>query len=242
MPLNFSIFDKHPELAYGFSEKSDGSMRFLTEERKEEPVGKNREKYLLGQGIGPDQVVMGWLVHGKKVALVDSGQAGQVISGADGLVTKTPDLFLSVTNADCFPIYFFDPAQKAVGLAHAGWKGVTLNIAEEVVKTMRNKLGCRNKDILVGIGPGIQKCHFDIKEENVGYYKDYPECVIRKNNGVFIDLAGIIKKQLLKAGIKRENIEDSGRCTYCLKDTYFSYRRDKPENVEAMVAYIGLKI
>jgi len=240
MALKFSIFEKYPELKYGFSEKSDGSMRFFAEERKEKPIKENRDKYFLSQRVDPGRVVMGWLVHDKKVAVVDSDQAGQVISATDGLITNIPELFLSVTNADCFPIYYYDPAKKAVGLAHAGWKGVAINIAGEVIKSMKEKFGCRPEDILTGIGPGIQRCHFDIKEENSRYYKEYPESVIRKNSQALVDLAGIIKKQLLIAGVKQENTEDCGLCTYCLKDRYFSFRRDKPLNVEAMAAYIGL--
>ena len=41
--------------------------------------------------------------------------------------------------------------------------------------------------------------------------------------------------------IEKENIKMSYECTFCEKEKYFSYRRDKPEEIEAMLAYITIK-
>ena len=96
------------------------------------------------------------------------------------------------------------------------------------------------QDILVGIGPGIRKCHFEISPGDKIKYGAYPDFVLERDNKIFIDLAGIIKTQLQDNGILKEHIEDSGVCTYCEEKEYFSYRRDKPKEVQPMVGYIGL--
>lgn len=114
-------------------------------------------------------------------------------------------------------------------------------IVQNAVKSLEKKYRSKAQNILIGIGPGIRECHFDILEKNIKLYKDYPDCIIKKDNKTFIDLAGVIKEQLIAVGVKKENIEDSKLCTYCLKDKYFSYRRDRPKVIEAMIAYIGLK-
>jgi copper oxidase (laccase) domain-containing protein len=88
-------------------------------------------------------------------------------------------------------------------------------------------------------------------------FAEYPEAVHYRNNKIYVDLPAIIERQLLEAGLQNQNIEIPGECTFCLKEKYFSFRRDpfgkaqgrpersrggdKPKNVEAMVAYIGLK-
>lgn len=59
-----------------------------------------------------------------------------------------------------------------------------------------------------------------------------------KNN---IHMVGIIIRQLREKSIKQENINATDECTFDLNEKYFSYRRDKPETIEAMVAYIGIK-
>lgn len=241
MSLKFSTFEDYPALVYGISEKSDGSMRLLTDERVLGPIYKNRRKYFSKLSIPLSKIVQGWLVHGHNIHITSDSESGNIIPETDALITDSPNIFLAVTNADCFPVYFFDPEHKAVGIAHAGWKGVVENIVGKTVRRLKKNFKSNEKKILAGIGPGIRECHFEILKENLKYYKNYPEYVIKKDKKVFINLAGIIRKRLLKEGVRKENLEDCNLCTHCLKNKYFSYRRDKPEIIEAMIAYIGLK-
>ena len=145
-------------------------------------------------------------------------------------------MLLTVTVADCFPVYFYDPKTKTIGIAHSGWRGTVGNIAGITIKAM----GSSAADILVGVGPGIQACHFEIKENILDNFVNYKYAVRRKGTKIFVDLPRIIKTQLPEAGILESNIENLGECTYCNKNSYFSYRRDKPRLVQAMIAYIGL--
>ena len=62
-----------------------------------------------------------------------------------------------------------------------------------------------------------------------------------KNGKTYINLSGVVKDQLLQLNINNDNISISEECTYCLKDRYFSFRRDNPEQLESIVAYIGLE-
>ncbi|MHB8904461.1 MAG: laccase domain-containing protein, partial [Patescibacteria group bacterium] len=55
------------------------------------------------------------------------------------------------------------------------------------------------------------------------------------------NLSRAVKDQLIKLGVQGDNISISPECTYCLTDKYFSFRRDNPKEIEAMIAYIGLK-
>ena len=96
------------------------------------------------------------------------------------------------------------------------------------------------ENVLAGIGPGIQKCHFEIKKDVLSNFKRYPSSIIFKNEKIYINLSKIIKDQLVKNGINRKNIELSTVCTFCNKSDYFSFRRDKPKNVSTMLAYIVL--
>src|SRR3989338_7382185 len=105
-------------------------------------------------------------------------------------------------------------------------------VHKNIIRTMVKNCGAKADKILVGIGPGIQSCHFEIKK--------YPFSIIKKEGGIFIDLSEIIFQQLKKSGLLLNHIEKSEECTHCLKEKYFSYRRDKPKTLEAMIAYIGL--
>ncbi len=233
MDLIFPQFEGHAGLRYGFSKRSAGSMN-----RRHEV--KNRQDYFRQIGIDPFQTATADLVHGNTPLAVDEAAGGQMISGADALVTDRRGLFLSATSADCFLIYLFDPKRRAIGIAHAGWRGALAGLIANTVDLMSTRYGSAAPDILAGVGPGIRDCHFEISSFDIIKYQAYPEAIIKRSGKTFIDLPLIINRQLLTAGISAGHITDSGRCTYCLADEYFSYRRDKPERVQPMVGYIGV--
>lgn len=230
MPVIFSKFAEYPNLNYGFSEKKDGSM--------ERQQLANSEAYFKNNGLEPDRIVTAGLVHGSSIAIVGEDAVGVVIQNMDGLVTTSKNIFLSVTGADCFPVYFFDPVTSAVGIAHAGWRGILGGIVPNTIRAMTTHIGSHARDILVGIGPGIGVCHYEIRSEHRERYKDYPDFVKEREGRYFADLAGIISKQLTDAGIEQSRIEDCGTCTYH-DENYFSARRDKSEPLQLGVGYIG---
>ena len=139
------------------------------------------------------------------------------------------------------PIYFFDFKKEIIGIAHAGWRGIIKNIPGKIAQTIISYYQSDFRNIIVYIGPHIQKCHYEIKGEAIEKFKKYSKYFVIKNKKIYVDLSKIVKSQLLDENILNNNIEISRECTYCLKNKYFSYRRDRPQNIEAMVAYIGLK-
>lgn len=229
------FFKQFPEVTAVMSEKSDGSMRLSDDNSNLE----NRFNFFRGMGISENKVVSAPLAHGIGVAVVSNNKE-KVISATDGLVAGRQDVFLSVTVADCVPVFFYDPEHKIIGIAHAGWRGVAGNIVGEMVRKISG-LGGMADNLKIFLGPGINSCHFEVKADVAGKFRNYGKHVINRDGGIFVDLKGIIMEQLREAGIKKENIEDNGECTFENKEKYFSFRRDKPAVVEAMVALIGIK-
>jgi hypothetical protein len=225
MGLKFSVFNNFP-LKFGISEKSDGDLT----------AADNRRIFFERQGIDEKNIVRLGQIHSATVVKVDDTHRGKIIPNADGLVTEDENLFLTVTVADCFPVYFYNPVLNFIGLVHSGWRGTVANIAGEAVKVM----GTKPADLIAGIGPGIQACHFEIKEDVLEKFAKYPKAIIYREGKIFINLPNIIIQQLTDAGLKTANIENCGECTFCKKEKYFSFRRDRPKNVQAMVAYIGM--
>ena len=202
---------------------------------------ENRQRYFAKLGISLDNLVSTELIHGNNVEVVDRSNKGQIIADSDGLVTDQKNLFLCITAGDCVPIYFYDHKKEIIGIVHAGWRGVVKNIAGSLIEKMTNEYQAKPEDIVVYIGPHLKKCHFEVKQDVKDQFEDYPNFIIVDNNRIMIDLLGIIKKQLTEAGVNESNINTSDLCTYCEEDRYFSYRRDKPSNVEGMIAYIGMR-
>jgi YfiH family protein len=227
-------------LIWGVSEKKDGQM-ILGENNINDQAFLNRQKFFSQLGISTQDIVSAGLAHSNKAALVSKRDKGQIIPGVDGLITKEKNLFLTITVADCLPIYFYDYKKKIVGLAHAGWQGIRQNICQTMVSKMVSEFQTKPEDLIIYIGPHIQKCHFTVRDDVIKQFKAYQEFIIKKDDYTTIDLLGIVKQQLDELGVSTKNISAADNCTYCQKEKYFSYRRDKPEILTAMVAYIGKK-
>ena len=193
-------------------------------------------------GIGSKSLVATDLKHGSAVRIVDSRDAGRVVPDADALLTKSAGVFLSITVADCLPVFLYDPVNNCVGLIHAGWRGLAKNIIPKTIQKMRSEFKSGPENVLVRIGPGIGVCHFEVKKDLLEKFKNLPAgASVKKHGKHFLNLKKIARRQLETAGLKKNNIETSGDCTYDLRSKYFSYRRDKPEFIETMMAVIGIK-
>ncbi|MBQ8482387.1 MAG: peptidoglycan editing factor PgeF [Alphaproteobacteria bacterium] len=153
---------------------------------------------------------------------------------ADGAVTTDKNILLGVKTADCAPVLFADYKNGVIGVAHAGWRGASKGIVENVVKLMLEK-GADLKNISAAVGPCIQQASFEVRDDmrqvfissdknNVAYFKDG-----EKEGSFNFDLSGYIENKLRKLGV--ENIDNSGIDTYPLQNGYFSYRRNTHLNL-----------
>ncbi|NLW63969.1 MAG: peptidoglycan editing factor PgeF [Syntrophomonadaceae bacterium] len=201
-----------------------------------ELVMANRDLVGRSLGFGLDRMVCCEQVHGREVAVVNRRHAGRgayslddALKGCDAMVTNTSGVFLTAFFADCFPLYFFDPVKRVVALAHSGWKGTALRIAEATLKVMKSEFGCRSKDILVFIGPGIGPECFGInaqrKNQVEGLFTFSDKIIYSYNENRFVWDLELTNRLILKeSGIPEENIESCHLCTSCHQDQFFSYR------------------
>lgn len=234
----FRLFHSYHDIVAVLSERDNGNMKLGDSNL----AGVSNRAHFLGTlGIDPEAWVRCENIHGNKVAVVGPDQRGKLIKDTDGLVTVTPGLFLMLAVADCLPLYFFDKEQNIIGLAHAGWRGVRADIAGAMLDKFVRIFHSNPAHILVGVGPGIGECHFEVKPEVAEEFSSYPDQVYHTTDGTFfIDLKAIIRQQLQRRGVWPEHIEISPHCTYDESDKYFSRRRDYPK-LEAMIAVMGLR-
>lgn len=223
--MQFKIF-QNQNIIQGISERKFGSM-----------VGKNRNKkatrFLKSSGykIKNSDFVWAEQVFGKNVHICQRKDSGKIIKNVDGLISNIPGQILAIFSADCVPILLFDSKNKVVAALHGSRKSLTLGIIKETMGKMNLKFGTQPKDILIGIGPHIRKCHYFLKEKTYQELKDTPfkKYFLYKNQTIYFDLTRLTFDELLKLGVKRKNIEDCKICTFCNFQKYFSARK-KEEN------------
>lgn len=223
-------FIDNRQIYLGISKKPDGSM---------ETFSAKRLLFFKNKNLGKKIIISAELVNSNRVAIIDNLNKNKVIADCDALITSDSRYLLTVTAADCLPIYFYDRNKKVVAIAHAGWRGVLLEIAKEVIGQFTGHYGSALKDIDIFLGPHIRACHFEVQEDVACQFKN-ADSIVRAGKK-YLDLSKIIKEQLLGLGIPKNNISISQECTYCLSNKYYSFRRDKPKKLKMMVAYLGLK-
>ncbi len=187
-------------------------------------------------GLDYKNTVFSSQIHKDKVYKVTKNDIGKGllkqsdIYGYDALITNEKDIVLVTFYADCVSIFIVDPINKAIGIAHSGWKGTVKEIGAKTIKQMEIEYGSNPKDLIIGIGPSIEKCCFQVGKEVVNIFKEeipfsksyiYNDIIEDKYK---IDLQGIIKQTLINSGVLSKNIELSKLCTMCNSDTFFSHR------------------
>ena len=226
-------------LIHGFSTRKFGNMSV----KKSLEENNNLEKFLKALKLNKKDLIMMEQVHGRKVEWVGEKEAGKVIREIDGLVTEEKGVVLGVKVADCLPVLFFDKKRKIIGVAHAGWKGVLAEIGQEVVWKMK-LLGSNPKNVLVGIGPHLSGCCYEIKkdlvEKFIKKFDKRPEMIFKKKNKIHLNLAVSLKVQLIKVGILKQNIESPLACTSCQNDEFYSYRKDSDKTYGEILGVIIL--
>lgn len=215
-----------------------------------EHVIANRQKIFKTLDIPFEAWTCAEQVHGKDVYHVTYKDKGKgrtsrmsAIPSKDALITKDKGICLTSFYADCVPLYFFDPVNQAVGLAHAGWKGTALSIAKETIQSMVEQLGCHVEHIKTAIGPSIGACCYEVDKVVIDQFKkaDILSGFKAKMNGRFeIDLKEINRQIMIKAGIMPIHIEISSLCTACEVQSFFSHRYEKGKTGR-MMSWIGLK-
>ncbi|SLN28534.1 Laccase domain protein YfiH [Falsiruegeria litorea R37] len=190
-----------------------------------EAVAINRARVAEAMGVGPDGMAGIHQVHSADVVTAHS--VSDERPKADGVVTATPGVVLSILTADCQPVLFSDPNAGVIGAAHAGWKGAVDGVLEATLDAME-ALGANRANTVAVIGPTISQRAYEVGPEFLDRF-----LVSDADNGRFFangegdrmlfDLPGYGLHRLRSAGVRQA--EWTRHCTYSDPDRFYSFRR-----------------
>ncbi|MEK7533705.1 MAG: peptidoglycan editing factor PgeF [Patescibacteria group bacterium] len=234
-------------LVHGVSTRNFGSIKNNGKINE-----KNLKNFLNALRIQRKSIIFPEQVHGSSVVTIDDSK-NQFIQNVDGLITNKKNIFLGVVTADCLPVIFYDPQIGAVGVAHAGYKGLLRGILQEMIRGMK-KLGSDVKNTKIAIGPAIGACCYDVpydraemfvnsdgdsgRSRQVGIARMTTIYQIRKGK-YFLDLKNIAKLSLISEGVPENNIEVSDICTKDNIKDFFSFRKEGPKNFGDFATVVG---
>ncbi len=195
-----------------------------------------RQEVCAALGLDFERLTCPQQVHGTNVVRVDAANAGagrlgreSAIPDCDGVMTDLADVPLVAFSADCCLLAVVEPAVHAVGLTHAGWRGVAGGGAAVLVERMCQAYGARPERMVAAIAPAAQACCYEISQDlarelsasaNCG-----PKVVTSRGGRWYLDMHAALARQLAGCGVPAGAIEQHPACTIC-DERFFSYRRE----------------
>ncbi|MES2123789.1 MAG: polyphenol oxidase family protein [Gemmatimonadota bacterium] len=202
-----------------------------------QPVGEAHARWrrFLASFSDFPSAVLAHQVHGHQVLWhPDAAPGWTLLEGADGHATATAGRMLLVTVADCVPVYLVAPAQRAVALLHAGWRGTAAGILARGVALLRERTGAAPGEIFGHAGVAISGPRYEVGREvmeGIGVPAAGP-------GPWHLDLREVLAAQA--AGLGLAEFTRSGHCTSAEAADFFSHRGSGGGDGR-MVAYLGLK-
>ena len=187
---------------------------------KQSAVLANRDLLSRHYDLPSDPV---WINQTHSKISVDADSISSIVD-ADASYSKKPGTVCGVLTADCLPIFVSNKEGSAVGVAHAGWRG----LADGIIESLIESFDCNGENLIVHLGTAISQLSFEVGSEVKSQYlsknKNFKNCFTHLNNKYYLDLYGAAKIVLKSLGVS--SISGGDRCTYKDSDQYFSYRRD----------------
>ena len=210
---HFPALSALPEIAHAFTQRVPGLDVQVDRELALKRLDQHHAAARAALGLGTKKFVYATQVHGAQVASVNA-RVPVPAGDADGLITNDPEVCLGIYGADGCAVFLADPKRRVVSLLHSGKKGTEQGISAVAVAKMREDFGSEPRDIVAQLSPCIRPPHYEV------------------------DFSAQIVSQLRGAGVTQ--VHDSGTCTACDTERYYSYRLEKGKTGR-MLALLALR-
>ncbi len=210
----------------------------------DDPPAVAQNQHLLADAIGATPV---WLnqVHGANVVRLTTAdlEADATVHDADGSVTTEPGIACTAQVADCLPVLFAAPGGRAVGAAHAGWRGLAAGVLEATLAQVCEAARCEPGEVQIWLGACIGPAQFEVGPGVLEAFGASPQAnasprfVVKGAGSWYADLPALARDRLQAAGV---HAIGGGRwCTVSEPSRFFSFRRDRVTG--RMVAVIWIE-
>ena len=202
-------------------------------------------------------------VHGARVVRLGRADSapGASVHDADASVTTLPGIACAVQVADCLPLLFAVPGGRAVGAAHAGWRGLAGGVIEATLRAVCEAAFCEPSQVQVWLGACIGPTRFEVGADVFERFalpvpqvapevapEATPEAAPERGPTApprfvphgpgkwLVDLAGLALDRLRACGVR--SIHGGRWCTVSDPSRFFSFRRDRVTGRMAALVWI----
>lgn len=211
----------------------------------DDPLAVVHNQRLFAQAIDATPVFLNQ-VHGAAVVRLTAldAQPGAVPHEADGSVTTEPGMACTVQVADCLPVLFAAAGGRAVGAAHAGWRGLAAGVLEATLAQVCAAAQCAPSEVHAWLGACIGPTRFEVGPDVLEAFGVAPRpgtssarFVAATQPGKWLaDLPMLARERLQAAGVG--GISGGRWCTVSEPSRFFSFRRDRVTGRMAAAVWI----
>jgi len=188
----------------------------------------------LRREMGVATVVLAHQVHGAGLRVARRGAEGLLLTpAADGHLTRDPEVLLTVSLADCVPVFLVEPRSRTLGLLHAGWRGVAAGILERGIEAMWARFGVSAASLHVHLGPAISEPRYEVGPE-VHRALGLPD----PGGPATLDLRRHLAERAEKLGVPGSQVGVSDLCVHD-DSRFFSHRGGDSGRQVALLGYRG---
>jgi polyphenol oxidase len=233
---------RFPWLVQGTTGRGSGESAFDLGLSGGAPIGVVLARWAeLGRSVGCSSLACSRQVHGVELQLHSAPAAPGLLlmEGWDGHLTDQPALALTVTVADCVPVFLVDADRRAASLLHAGWRGIAAGILERGVRRLARVFGSDPSSLWVHLGPSICGECYQVGDEVVAALGPGSGA---SDQNPHVDLRSVLATRALRLDIAPERISRSTHCTRCTPGPdignrpFFSHRAGDPERQVGVLA------
>ncbi|HEX4561812.1 MAG TPA: polyphenol oxidase family protein [Gemmatimonadales bacterium] len=177
-------------------------------------------------------VVFSRQVHGTQVRRYEAVPEGWLIGeGWDGHATATRGVLLTISVADCIPVYMADPKSGGVALVHAGWRGTTGGVLGVGARALAELSKSAISNLVIHCGIGICGACYEVSSEVANALGES----VPEGSKSRVDLRSYLAQQAWSLGIREITI--SPLCS--AHDADLHSHRASGGKPGRMVAYLG---
>jgi YfiH family protein len=208
-----------------------------------EHVAENLRRFAGAVGYAPEPLFELSQVHGRLVHVLSAHDRADVLrrNEGDALVARA-GAAVGVRTADCLAVLLADPQSRRVAALHAGWRGLVAGVVQASVSALCEVANAPRAQLLAAVFPHIRVCCFEVGAEVADALASAAlsaDVVERSHEKPHVRLAGVLRAQLLAAGIAAQNIDELDGCTRCDSARFFSFRRDGAASGRHLAAIVA---
>ena len=152
-------------------------------------------------------------------------------AGCDAVVAACRGVAALLCFADCLPLVLVAPMGQ-FAVVHCGWRSTVAHLACKSLATLCEQAGCAASEVNAYIGACIRRECFEVGREvadefSAAFGIEDPIVLPGKSaDKAYLDLAQAVSLDLQRAGLDPARLADTGLCTVCNNDLFYSFRAE----------------